>query len=353
MPRVIYSMPWKYLCNAMKIDGHTHLIPAQVPDWTKKFGYGDFIRIETEGENSVLQQGEKIFRVVGKNSVDALSRLHDLEKHEVSMQVISVLPVFFNYTAKPADAAETSCFLNDFIAGITQQHKNYFLGLGTIPLQDPLLAIEEMERCVKELQLSGVQIGSNVNGKNLSDKSFQPFFKAAEELNCSVFVHPWNMMGQDQMQEYWLPWLIGMPAESARAVCSLIFGSVFEKFPKLRVAFAHGGGSFAFTLGRIEQGFKVRPDLVATDNPVNPRNYLGRFWVDSAVHDARALQFLIDTIGEDSVFLGSDYPFVLGEHKPGRMIEKLDLGKKITRKLLYRNVLDWLGISEKNLPDFG
>ena len=118
------------------------------------------------------------------------------------------------------------------------------------------------------------------------------------------------------------------------------------------MAFAHGGGSFPFTLGRIEHGFKVRPDLVAADNPINPIDYIGKFWIDSLVNDKKAFSYLLDVMGEDTICLGSDYPFPLGEHKPGRMIEKMGLGKKTTRKLFYRNALDWLGLSEKNLPEF-
>ncbi len=159
------------------------------------------------------------------------------------------------------------------------------------------------------------------------------------------------MMGEAQMEKYWLPWLVGMPAETTRAICSMIFGGVFEKFPKLRVAFAHGGGSFPYTLGRIEHGFKVRPDLTAIDNPISPREYLGKFWVDSLVHDKQSLAYLLEVMGEDHICLGSDYPFPLGEHKPGRLIEKMDLGKKTTRKLLHRNAETWLGIDKKRLPE--
>lgn len=160
-----------------------------------------------------------------------------------------------------------------------------------------------------------------------------------------MFIHPWEMMGEDKTQKYWLPWLVGMPAETSRAICSLIFGGVFEKFPTLRVAFAHGGGSFPFTIGRIKHGFDVRPDLVAVDNVISPEEYIGKFWVDSLVHDKKAFQYLIEIMGEDKICLGSDYPFPLGEHKPGRLIEKMKLGKKIEKKLLYQNAEEWLGIN--------
>jgi aminocarboxymuconate-semialdehyde decarboxylase len=134
-----------------------------------------------------------------------------------------------------------------------------------------------------------------------------------------------------------------MPAETSRAICSMIFGGVFEKFPKLRVAFAHGGGSFPFTIGRIEHGFNVRPDLVAIDNPINPRTYLDKFWLDSLVHDASALQYLMNLMGNDKICMGSDYPFPLGEHHPGKLIEEMDLAKNIQDKLLYKNAMEWLG----------
>jgi len=136
-------------------------------------------------------------------------------------------------------------------------------------------------------------------------------------------VHPWEMMGEKEMQKYWLPWLVGMPAETSRAICSLIFSGVLEKCKNLRICFAHGGGSFPYTLGRIEHGFQVRPDLCAIDNPHNPRNYLGKFWLDSLVHDAAMLDYLVKLIGAEKVALGTDYPFPLGEEIAGSLKEKL------------------------------
>ena len=163
-------------------------------------------------------------------------------------------------------------------------------------------------------------------------------------MGCALFVHPWEMMGEQQMQKYWLPWLVGMPAETSRAICSLIFSGVFEKFPKLRIAFAHGGGSFPLTIGRIEHGFNVRPDLVAIDNSINPRNYIGKFWIDSLVHDEKAMKFIIEVMGEDFICLGSDYPFPLGEHRPGQLLENMKMKKEVREKMLFKNALDWLDL---------
>ncbi len=336
----------------MKIDIHTHIMPEKMPNWTEKFGYGEFIHLEHRECDACMMKGDKVFRVVEPNCFKQELRIKDMEDTGVHMQVLSTIPVLFNYWAKPLDGFQTSRFFNDHIAETVSKEPNHFIGLGTVPMQDVKFAIKEMERCVKELKMPGVEIGTNINGKNLSEKEFFPFYEAAQELGCAIFVHPWEMMGETQMEKYWLPWLVGMPAETSRAICSMIFGGVFEQFPKIRVAFAHGGGSFPFTFGRIEHGFKVRPDLVAVDNPVTPASYIGKFWLDSLVHDKKALTHILDFVGEDMICLGSDYPFPLGEHKPGKLIDKLDLGKKTTKKLHYRNALDWLGLSEKNLPEF-
>lgn len=334
----------------MKIDIHTHIMPAQMPNWAKKFGYGEFIHLEHRNCEACMMKGDKLFRVVEENCYKEDTRLKEMDETEVTIQVLSTIPVLFNYWAKPADGLETSRFFNDHIAETVLRSPDRFIGLGTIPLQDVDMAIREMQRCVTELKMPGIEIGSNINGENLSDKKFFPFYEAAEKAGCAIFIHPWEMMGENQMQKYWLPWLVGMPAETSRAICSLIFGGVFEQFQKLRVAFAHGGGSFPFTIGRIGHGFDVRPDLVAVDNITPPQNYIGRFWVDSLVHDKKTMEYLIEVMGEDTICLGSDYPFPLGEHHPGKLIEKMKLGKKTAKKLLYKNALDWLNLTQKG-PD--
>ncbi len=321
-------------------------MPEQMPNWTQKFGYGEFIHLEKRNCEACMMRGDKVFRVVQENSYKVEPRLKDMEEAGVMIQVLSTIPVLFNYWAKGKDALDTSRFLNDHIAKTVSSHPKRFIGLGTVPLQDIDKAIGEMQRCVKELKMPGLEIGTNINGKNLSEKELFPFYKEAEALGCALFVHPWEMMGEKQMEKYWLPWLVGMPAETSRAICSMILGGVFESFPKLRVAFAHGGGSFPFTLGRIEHGFDVRPDLVAIDNKINPRQYIGRFWVDSLVHDKQAMEYLLQLIGDDNICIGSDYPFPLGEEAPGRLVQKLKLSKKREKKLLYKNAMNWLQLEK-------
>ena len=333
----------------MKIDIHTHIIPENWPDFESKFGYGGWISLDhyKKNEAKMIKNG-KSFRIIECNCWDPLVRIDECKKTNVDVQVLSTIPALFNYWAKPDDALFTSKFINDHISMIVNDHPKHFLGLGTLPMQDEKKAILELERCIKELGLAGIQIGSNINGLNLNEPSVLSIFEVAREMGASVFVHPWDIMGKDKMEKYWLPWLVGMPAETSRAICSMIFGGVFEQLPDLRVAFAHGGGAFPATVGRIQHGFNVRPDLCAVDNDIAPIDYLGKFWVDSLVHDMEMLRYLIDKVGDKKITLGSDYPFPLGEQIPGSMIEKSGLKSSIKENILYKNALDWLGLSHNH-----
>lgn len=319
-------------------------MPDKMPNWVQKFGYGEFIHLEHRNCKACMMKGDKLFREVEDNCFDANLRMKEMDETDVTVQVLSTIPVLFNYWAKAKDGLETARFFNDHIADTVTKNPKRFIGIGTVPMQDVDMAIKEMERCVTELKMPGLEIGSNINGVNLNDEQFFHFYEAAEKFGCALFVHPWEMMGQDQMQKYWLPWLVGMPGETSRAICSMIFGGVFQKFPKLRVAFAHGGGSFPITIGRIEHGFNVRPDLVAIDNAINPRDYIGKFWIDSLVHDPMAMNFIIELMGEDKICMGSDYPFPLGEHRPGKLIEEMIFSSALKEKLLFKNANDWLAL---------
>jgi len=242
---------------------------------------------------------------------------------------------------------EISKFINDDLIRAVDKHPKRFVGLANVPMQNVDMAIKELERA-KKLGFKGVQIGSHINKLNLDDPSFFPFYAACEELDMAIFVHPWWWMAKEKMDKYWLPWLVGMPMETSLAICSMIFSGVFQKFPKLRVAFAHGGGSFPATIGRIEHGFNVRPDLVAVDNNANPKDCLGEFWLDSLVHDDKMLEYIVELVGEDKVALGTDYPFPLGELEPGKLIHNTPYPTKVKEKLLSGNALDWLNMKKED-----
>lgn len=329
----------------LKIDMHTHIIPKHLPKWTEKFGYGDFINLNHHKEGAArMMKGSKFFREIQSNCWDGQERIDEYATHGTQVQVVSTIPVMFSYNAKPEDALEVSRFLNDDIAELCNKYPKNYLGLATVPMQDEELAIKELERCKNELNLPGIQIGSNINDENLSSASFFPIFEACERLGMAVMIHPWNMMGFHSMEKYWLPWLVGMPAETSRAACSMIFGGVLERLPNLRVNFSHAGGSFLPTLGRVEHGFNCRPDLVAVDNPVNPREYLGKFWIDSITHDPLLLKYVLEVQGSKRITLGSDYPFPLGDLEIGAYIEEMGLSDDIVEDIFCNATLEWLDL---------
>ncbi len=330
----------------LKIDVHTHILPKDIPKWKDKFGYGGFITLDHYKPccARMVRDDGKSFRDIEENCWSAEKRIEECDANGVNVQVLSTVPVMFSYWAKPNDGAEVARFLNDHIAEIVSEFPLRFIGLGTVPMQDTALAIKELERC-REIGLAGVQIGTNVNQLNLSEPQFFDFFAACERLGMAIFVHPWDMMGEKDMQKYWLPWLVGMPAEVSRAICSLIFSGVLEKLPNLRICFAHGGGAFPATLGRIDHGFSVRPDLF-TDNEYGPRRYLNKMYFDSLVHDASKLDYLVQLVGADQIALGTDYPFPLGELEPGQLIESTDYDAEIKAMLLHGAALNWLNLEK-------
>jgi len=333
------------LASPFRIDLHTHILPPSLPDLRARYGYGGFVSLQPHGERRarMIVDG-RLFREIPDTTWDAARRIEECDRTGVAVQVLSTVPVMFCYWAEPEHGLDLARLLNDQIAATVAAHPKRFVGLGTLPMQAPDLAIGELRRCVQDLGLAGVEIGTHVNAWNLDEPDLFPVFEAARDLGACVFVHPWDMMGQERMPRHWLPWLVGMPAEVSLAICSLMLGGVLERLPGLRIAFAHGGGAFPGTLGRIEHGFRVRPDLCAVATRLGPRAQVDRIFVDALVHDAEALRLLLAIFGPERVALGSDYPFPLGEAQPGRLIESLDgVGEAARDRLLAGTALEILG----------
>lgn len=329
-----------------KIDFHTHILPENIPNFNEKFGYGGFIRLHNNDESGeskiMISDTGKLFRNINCNCYNHNVRLNECDETNVSIQVLSTVPVMFSYWAKPNDTLIVSQFLNDHIADVCKSNPKRFVGLCTLPMNDITLAIIELERCINTLGLKGVQIGTHINNKNLDDESLYPFYQKVCDLDCIIFVHPWDMLGGDRTNKYWMSWLVSMPCETTIAICSIIFGGIYKQFPKIKIVFAHGGGSFFGTLGRIQHGYDVRPDLFP--NECSPLEYLKNIYVDSLVHDISMLQIIINNITSDNIVLGSDYPFPLGENNPGNLILNSSINENDKEKILWKNAYNLLKI---------
>jgi aminocarboxymuconate-semialdehyde decarboxylase len=322
------------------------MLPERWPDLVERYGYEGFVRLDHHAPcRARMMVGDKFFREIEDNCWSPGKRIEECYTFGISMQVISTVPVMFSYWAKPEDAHDLSRFLNDHLAGVVRENPTRFAALGTLPMQAPDLAIRELERCSKSLRMPGVQIGSHVDGKNLDDPGIFSVLEAAQELGAAVFVHPWEMLAKERMTKYWLGWLVGMPAETSLAICSVIFGGVLDRLPRLRIGFAHGGGAFPGTIGRIAAGYDSRPDLCGQSCTQSPRSYLGRFYVDSLTHDADALRYLVELVGSNRVALGTDYPFPLGEQRPGELIESIaHFPVEVKSQLLFRTAQEFLAL---------
>ncbi|MBP1965004.1 amidohydrolase [Paenibacillus aceris] len=328
----------------MRVDFHTHIIPEDFPDFNEKYAGGRWPTIQrtcTCGANIMV--AGKVFREITDQCWDPVKRIYDMEREHVDIQVLSPIPVTFSYWAPAAEAEAMARIQNDFIAETVSQYPDRFIGLGAVPLQNPEVAIREMDRCINVLGLKGIEIGTNVNGSNLDDPSLIEFFHMCEQWNVPLFVHPWETMGKERMPRHNLMYTVGMPSETALAAASLILGGVIEKFPKLKICFAHGGGSFPYILPRLDKGWHVWPHLRLTSNP--PSHYTDNFYFDSLVNDPGNVKYLVDKFGYGRIMMGSDYPFLLREVPPGEVIDRtLDVPEEQRLAMLGANALRFLNI---------
>ena len=326
------------------IDIHNHFFPESWPDLAERFGTPDWPWIKHTGTGkAVIMVGNREFRKIYSACWDPEVRLAEMDRDGVDLQVLSATPVLFAYERPGEHALECARIFNDAALELCARGKNRLKALCQVPLQDIDLACKELTRCMRAGHL-GVQIGNHVGGRNLDDPGIQTFLHHCADEGAAVLVHPWDMMARERMPKYMMPWTVAMPAETQLAVVAMILSGAFDRLPeKLRICFAHGGGSFAFLLGRMENAWQHHPVARGTCK-LSPKNYVNRFYVDSAIFDEEALRFLLSTMGENRVMLGSDYPFPLGEERVGKLIRESQVSAEAKRKLLGANAAEFLGI---------
>ena len=324
------------------IDLHNHFFPAAWPDFSSRGGEWPTIVRRADGAASVLLGGRP-FRDIDSRCWDAEARLAEMDRDRVDVQVISATPVLFAYGRDAGAARDFAAVMNDAALELAARGRGRILALAQVPLQDPDLACRELERALASGHV-GVQIGSHVGARELDDDGIVAFLAHCAALDCPVLVHPWDMLAPERTRRWMAAWTVGMPAETQAAIVAMILGGAFDRLPRsLRICFAHGGGSFAFLLGRLENAWQRQP-AVRGRSTMPPSSYLDRFTVDSAVFDPRALALLVATMGAERVLLGSDYPFPLGEESVGALVrDARALDDAAKRAILGGNAAAFLG----------
>ncbi len=330
--------------NPQAIDMHSHFFPREWEDLGKRFG-GDWPWMKHLGDGkAMVMLGQKEFRPVYAACWDAAKRLEEMDRDGIDLQVMCSTPVLFAYARPAAQALYCAQLFNDAGLELAARGKGRLRTLCQVPLQDADAACKELTRAMQAGHL-GVQIGNHVGDRDLDDAGIVTFLQHCAAEGAAVLVHPWDMMGGARTARWMMGWTVSMPAETQLSIVSLILGGGFDRLPEnLRICFAHGGGSFAFLLGRLENAWNNR-DAARGVSKHPPSHYVKRFYVDSAVFDARALRLLIEVMGEERVMLGSDYPFPLGEQRIGALIRDLQgLGTDARAKLLAGNAKRFLGL---------
>ena len=303
------------------IDMHSHCFPrisreeAHAVDAER----APWLAVEPGAERGSIMLGDKPFRPVLPTLWDPQRRLAEMDVQGVQTQVVCATPVMFGYAWPAERAAGWAARMNDHVLAFCSAAPKRFLALSQVPLQSLDLACREASRA-QAAGCVGVQIGNHVGDHDLDHEALVGFLIHCAEQSIPVLVHPWDMMGAGRMKQWMLPWLVAMPAETQLAMLSLILSGALERIaPTLKICFAHGGGSFAYLLGRVDNAWRHR-DIIRKDCPKLPSSYASRFHVDSAVFDPGALKLLVDVMGIERVMLGSDYPFPLGERRIGSLV---------------------------------
>jgi aminocarboxymuconate-semialdehyde decarboxylase len=302
---------------AKSYDVHTHVVPQGWPDLGQP---GDPWLRQDSITQATIMLGDREFRRITDACWNADQRLADMDADGIDVQVVLPTPVFFGYDKTPADAARIAGIFNDLTLETTSHSPDRLIPFCQVPLQDLDAACAELDRSIANGHL-GVEIGNHVGDRDLDDENIIAFLQHCAEKDVPVFVHPWDLPNSPRINRWMQQWLVGMPAETHLSLLGLTLSGGFDNLPtNLRIAFAHGGGSFAFWLGRADNAWRNRHDVVGANSAHPPSAYVDRFFVDSVVFTTPALELLIATLGTTAIVLGSDYPYPFGERPVGQVL---------------------------------
>lgn len=287
---------------------HTHAVDPELPDFGQHRPDDKWPTVRRTSEtDAMLEFGGQPYRPIDHRCWSPEARLADMDRDGVAVQVVSPIPVTFCYQGEVSAAAELAALQNEFFAGLIAAHPDRFAALGAVPLQDPDLAVEEMRRCMARSGFLGVEIGTQVRGRELSSEAFDRFFAVAHELGALVLVHPSDQDLLERMASIGLGFGAGMPVETGLAGAALVGSGALARRPRVRLCLAHGAGALPALIGRLDKGALIAG--MAADSPSLPSRLAAGLWSDSLTYNRAALMAVIDVVGPDHIVFGSDYPF--------------------------------------------
>lgn len=322
------------------IDTHAHII---IPEILREAKPSEEWRPRVVWENGkqFVEYGPKRIGSATREFVNPETILDELKKSGVDAVLLCPWVSLVRYEATPEESLDACQVQNDALCSLVKKYHGQIAALGMIPLQNVPLAIKELERLIKS-GLKGVEIGTHVNGVYPGDARFRPFWEACESLDAFVFIHPVEGGGRAELRDYYMWNVIGNPMETTVAAGHLILSGVMDAYPRLKILLAHGGGALPYLHGRLDRGFKQRPEInKVISRP--PTDYLKHFYFDTITHDAAILKSLVDLVGADRVLLGSDYPFDMGNENPVELVRAANLGVENENKILEKNSMQLFG----------
>lgn len=326
------------------IDIHTHIMAPGWEDFGARVGIDDWPSVRRHDTcNATIMLGSREFRRVTDQCFVPERRIVDMDQERIGRQLLSPIPITLCYWG-PAETTDAFARMqNDFIAAAVAKHPQRFIGAGTVAMQSPRLAIAELER-LKKMGFPAIEIGTNVNGCDLDSPDLFDIFAAAQEFDLAIFVHPLEpSIGEERMRDFRLPFIVGYPADTALAIARLILGGVLERLPRLRLCFAHGGGYFPASLGRLGRGHAMSPAL-RKHAPRAPAEYAKRLYFDCLTHDPHSLEFNIEKFGSNHIMIGSDYPFDMGVDHPLEQLQGVKLSEEDFENVTHRSAEAFLGM---------
>jgi aminocarboxymuconate-semialdehyde decarboxylase len=329
--------------KSFAVDLHCHVHTPEADTIAKQSQVPEPDAIVRHGSQRTADRQKALRQELDKKLTSIEQRLKDMDRMGIDVQAISTSPMQYYYRIEPELGQETSRTINENLAKIVEGHPDRFVALGTVPMQEPSLAVAELEYCMKKLGFRGMEIGTNIRKAELSDEKFNPLWKKAEALGAVIFLHPSGFTDTSRMKEHFLTNVIGNPLDTTFALSHIVFGGVLERYPKLKFVAAHGGGYLGHYPARMDHAYRVRPechDYIRRP----PSYYMKKIYYDTMVFGETQLEHLVNLWGADHVVIGTDYPYDMGYYKPVEFVSGAELTREQKEQIIGGNAAKLLGL---------